>query len=75
MGVMGSGSKGHERLSVCLGQWLAKKDVHLLTGGGQGVMSTVSKAFHEVQNRAGLVIGVLPSGVEEIRFLVIPIPG
>lgn len=34
--------------------------VHLLTGGGGGVMESVSRAFAEVEGRAGLVVGVLP---------------
>ena len=36
--------------------------MHLLTGGGRGVMDVVSRAFHEVADRQGLVIGVLPAG-------------
>jgi uncharacterized protein (TIGR00725 family) len=37
--------------------------VHLLTGGGGGVMATVSEAFCEVSGRAGSVIGVVPGSV------------
>ena len=36
--------------------------VHLLTGGGGGVMTAVSRAFARVEDRAGLVVGVLPGG-------------
>ena len=60
VGVMGSGTEPHEGRAVPLGRWLATLAVHLLTGGGGGVMSSVSRAFFEVQPRAGLVIGVLP---------------
>lgn len=61
VGVMGSGSAEHHERADPLGRWLAGRGVHLLTGGGGGVMTSVSRAFHEVPGRAGLVIGVLPS--------------
>lgn len=60
VGVMGSGSATHEERSVPLGRRLAELGVHLLTGGGAGVMAAVSKAFHETPGRRGLVIGVIP---------------
>ena len=60
VGVMGSGSDAHGDLAVPLGRWLAGRGVHLLTGGGGGVMTAVSRAFHETPGRRGLVIGVLP---------------
>ena len=34
---------------------------HLLTGGGGGVMAAVGRAFAEVADRDGLLVGVLPS--------------
>ena len=43
-----------------LGAWLAPQRVHLLTGGGQGLMAITSRAFHQVPDRAGLVIGIIP---------------
>lgn len=57
---MGAGAHAHEDLAVPLGRRLARLPVHLLTGGGSGVMTSVSRAFAEVEDRAGLVIGVLP---------------
>jgi uncharacterized protein (TIGR00725 family) len=57
---MGSADDEHEDLAVPLGRWLAAFGVHLLNGGGAGVMRAVSRAFHEVSPRSGLVIGVLP---------------
>ena len=63
VGVMGSGSESHRERASALGRWLAGEGVHLLTGGGGGVMSAVSEAFFAVPQRRGLVIGVLP-GVE-----------
>ena len=60
VGVMGSGVRSHEGLAVPLGRRLAGLPVHLLTGGGGGVMGSVSRAFAGVEEREGLVIGVLP---------------
>ena len=57
---MGAGAQAHETLAVPLGRYLARLGAHLLTGGGTGVMTSVSRAFAEVEDRAGLVIGVLP---------------
>ena len=61
VGVLGSGSAAHEERAQALGRWLAGQGVHLLTGGGGGVMSAVSRAFSEVPTRRGLVIGIVPS--------------
>ena len=58
---MGSGAARHAHLAKPLGRALAPIGVHLLTGGGRGVMEAVSRAFHEVSGREGLVIGVLPA--------------
>jgi uncharacterized protein (TIGR00725 family) len=60
VGVMGSGTTSHEDRASRLGRWLAKQGVHLLTGGGGGVMTSVSKAFYEFPGRLGNVIGIIP---------------
>lgn len=60
VGVMGAGAHAHENLAAPLGRRLARLPVHLLTGGGSGVMTSVSRAFAEVEGRAGLVIAILP---------------
>ena len=60
VGVMGAGAHAHEELAAPLGRRLARLGVHLLTGGGTGVMTSVSRAFAEVEGRAGLVLCVLP---------------
>ena len=60
VGVMGSGTSEHAGLAEPLGEALACMGVHLLTGGGGGVMAAASRAFASVEGRAGLVIGVLP---------------
>lgn len=51
VGVMGSGTSPHEDRASRLGCWLAKQGVHLLTGGGEGVMASVSKAFYKFPGR------------------------
>ncbi len=61
VGVMGSGAAEHAERATRLGRWLAARGVHLLTGGGGGVMAAVSRAFCEVAERRGLVIGIIPS--------------
>lgn len=48
-----------------LGRWLAAEAVHLLTGGGGGAMSAVSRGFTEAETRAGLSIGILPAGAAQ----------
>lgn len=60
VGVMGSGSIPHEERAQAVGKWLAEQNVHLLTGGGGGVMESVSKAFYNARPRKGLVLGILP---------------
>ena len=57
---MGSGQRKHEDLSLSLGEMLAHLGVHLLTGGGSGVMRSVSKGFRSVAQRQGLTLGILP---------------
>ena len=46
-----------------LGTRLAElQSVHLLTGGGGGVMREVSHGFFDVHPRAGLILAVIPEG-------------
>ena len=63
VGVMGSGTDEYADLAEPLGQWLGDYGVHLLTGGGGGVMTAVSRGFHRAWSRAGLVFGILPSAI------------
>jgi len=60
VGVMGSGHDACPQRSQDLGIFLGRLGVHLLTGGGGGVMAAVSRAFIGVEPRKGLVIGILP---------------
>ncbi len=58
--------ESHERalqLASELGSWLAGLQVNLMTGGGGGVMEAVSEGFHQVNPRAGKVIGILPGPI------------
>ncbi|MDS0790928.1 DNA-binding protein [Burkholderia pseudomultivorans] len=61
IGVMGSGKEPWLAFSEPLGSWLARAGFNLLTGGGQGVMLAVSRAFAAVPERAGRSIGILPT--------------
>jgi len=60
--VLGSGTENHAELAEPLGQWLGANGYDILTGGGGGVMATVSRAFASVPNRRGFSIGILPAG-------------
>lgn len=75
VGVMGSGRADNVDRSVALGRWLATIDVHLLTGGGKGVMESVSRAFAETAGRSGIVIGVIPGQFDEVSNSHIPPAG
>jgi len=65
VGVMGSGTESHTTRAQEVGRWLAQEGVHLLTGGGAGVMHAVSKAFAETPDRIGQIIGILPSATHD----------
>lgn len=61
VGVLGSGTDPSESQAGELGIWLGTLGVHLLTGGGGGVMESVSRGFCSVQGRKGLSIGIIPA--------------
>ena len=61
VGVMGSGSNPFAHLARPLGELIARRGHHLLTGGGGGVMTEVARAFSGVSGRRGLSIGVIRS--------------
>jgi len=60
IGVMGSSIDEHTARAEELGRWIAARGCHLLTGGGTGVMTAVSRAFAGVTGRRGLAIGIIP---------------
>ena len=64
VGIMGSGDAEWPQRTVDLGRWLARLGVHLLTGGGKGVMTSVSRSFSEVPDRLGMVIGIIPGQLD-----------
>ena len=68
VGVMGSGTSSFEERATQLGRWLATQGVHLLTGGGGGIMASVSKAFNEIPD-ARLLDGILKSDIAIERLL------
>ncbi len=57
---MGSGAESHEDLAAPLGRAVAEAGWHLLTGGGRGTMTAVSRAFAETDGRQGLCLGIVP---------------
>jgi len=59
IGVMGSSSDAFESLAEAIAREIAQLDAVLLTGGGPGVMASVSR-FYKRFKPEGLVIGVLP---------------
>jgi uncharacterized protein (TIGR00725 family) len=61
---MGSGSESCETQACALGAWLASIGVHLLTGGGAGVMESVGRGFCSVADRRGLSIGIVPARLD-----------
>ncbi len=67
VGVMGSGTDEHADHAEPLGELLAELGVHLLTGGGPGVMRAVSRGFTRGALDRGLCIGVLPCDSESDR--------
>ena len=67
VGVMGSGTSEHENDARAIGELLADLGVNLLTGGGRGVMRSVSGAFTQRPGRTGICIGIIPCESEEDR--------
>jgi uncharacterized protein (TIGR00725 family) len=67
VGVMGSGTFAHETLASEIGGLLARLGVNLLTGGGSGVMTSVSRAFVRTPRQRGVCIGIIPCFSEAER--------
>ena len=70
---MGSGPEDHDGLAEPVGRLVAELGANLLTGGGRGVMATVSRAFCATPGRLGHSIAVLPA--REDDPLCAPRPG
>jgi len=58
--VIGSGVDEQEPLAREVGELLSALGVNLLTGGGAGVMRSVSRAFTRMPRREGISIGIIP---------------
>ena len=69
IGVMGSGTDEHDDLARDIGTLLARLNVNLLTGGGAGVMTSVSRAFTRAPRREGICIGIVPCRSESEPFI------
>src|SRR6266480_7008183 len=67
VGVMGSGTDEHDALGREIGKLLAQLGVNLLTGGGRGVMTSVSRAFVQAPRKRGICIGIIPCFSESER--------
>jgi uncharacterized protein (TIGR00725 family) len=67
VGVMGSGTSEHENDARAIGEMLGDLGVNLLTGGGRGVMRSVSRAFTQHPGRTGICIGIIPCESESDR--------
>ena len=67
VGVIGSGSSEHEPSARAVGELLADLGVNLLTGGGRGVMTAVSRAFTRRPRTRGICIGIIPCESETDR--------
>jgi len=67
IGVLGSGTDEHDELARQVGELLAELEVNLLTGGGGGVMRSVSRAFTETKRKRGVCIGIIPCLSERER--------
>ncbi len=65
--VIGSGLDEHEDLARPVGELLASLGVNLLTGGGGGVMRSVSRAFTRAKRTCGISIGIIPCRSEAER--------
>jgi uncharacterized protein (TIGR00725 family) len=73
VGVVGSGTFEHGESAQPIGELLASLGVNLLTGGGRGVMRSVSRAFTRSPGDRGICIGILPCASETDRST--PKPG
>lgn len=67
VGVVGSGTDEHDALGREVGELLARLGVNLLTGGGRGVMASVSRAFVQSPRERGICIGIIPCFSESER--------
>jgi uncharacterized protein (TIGR00725 family) len=70
IGVMGSGDDEHRELAEPLGEAIARTGHDLLTGGGGGTMTAVSRGFTRIPSRAGRCLAILRGDAAGV-----PLPG
>ncbi len=70
VGVMGSGDDEHPELAEPLGDAIARAGYELLTGGGRGTMTAVSRGFTRVWPRTGRCLAILRGEASGV-----PLPG
>jgi uncharacterized protein (TIGR00725 family) len=61
IGVMGAGAEEWNEFAEPLGRLIAAKGFDLLTGGGTGVMTSVSRAYKQSGFASGRTIGIIPT--------------
>lgn len=61
IGVMGSHEREWIDYADPVGDLLARRGCHLLTGAGDGVMTAVARSFTQVEDRKGVSIGIKPA--------------
>lgn len=69
IGVMGSHDREWNEYAEPLGKMIADFGYHLLTGAGAGAMTAVAKAFTQVDPRAGMSLGVVPTVDYDGKFV------
>ena len=67
VGVIASGADEQDGPARPVGRLLAELGVNLLTGGGRGVMRSVSRAFTQAPRSRGICIGIIPCASERER--------
>ncbi len=72
IGVIGSGVDEHEAYAHAVGVLLGALGVNLLTGGGRGVMTAVSRAYTQQPRTQGISIGIIPCMSETDRVTAKP---
>ena len=60
IGVIGSGTSEYDEYARAVGHAVAESGANLLTGGGRGVMTSVSRAFTQYSGERGVCIGIIP---------------
>lgn len=60
IGVMGSHEDEWEDYADPIGDLIARRGYHLLTGAGAGVMTAAARAFVSVRDREGICLGICP---------------